>query len=72
MAKVSVEMMAKFDCPKCFCASMTDPGTSPGKTVVCGVCGSSHRVADVSYSVMDWNKRNREQAKSSGRHPNNA
>lgn len=63
MARVSVEERAYFECPNCGNESQTNPGTSEGKTVVCETCGTSHRVAEVSYMEVDWNKRNREIAK---------
>lgn len=64
MARVSIEERAYFECPTCGNESQTSPDASKGKSVVCEFCGATHRVADKSYMAVDWNKRNREIAKS--------
>jgi transcription elongation factor Elf1 len=63
MANISVGLSAEFECPKCGESSFTDPGIYTGLTVVCEHCGATHKVADVGYQMIDWNKRNRKLAK---------
>lgn len=64
MAQVYVEERAYFECPHCGQESQTSPGTGEGMSVICASCGASHRVSECGFMVVDWNKRNRDQAKS--------